>query len=56
MDLETLKLYGINSATLLVTYTNLEMWLKIILLVSTIAYTLMKIRKLYREEQNDKKL
>ena len=46
MDFTDMKLYAINSATLMISFTNLEMWLKIILLLSTIIYTWLKIKNL----------
>jgi hypothetical protein len=50
MDFTDMKLYAINSATLMISFTNLEMWLKIILLLSTIIYTWLKIKKLNKEK------
>ena len=50
MSLTDMKLYAINSATLMISFTNLEMWLKIILLLSTIIYTWLKIKKLNKEK------
>ena len=50
MDFTDMKLYAINSATLIISFTNLEMWLKIILLLSTIIYTWLKIKKLNKEK------
>ena len=46
MDFTDMKLYAINSATLMISFTNLEMWLKLILLLSTIIYTWLKIKNL----------
>jgi len=45
-----MKLYAINSITLMISFTNLEMWLKIILLLSTIIYTWLKIKKLNKQK------
>ena len=43
MDLQQLKLYFINGSTLgVTTFTNIEMGLKIVLLLVTIGYTLSK--------------
>jgi|11_taG_2_1085331.scaffolds.fasta_scaffold01484_5 hypothetical protein len=50
MNFTDMKLYAINSATLMISFTNLEMWLKIILLLSTIIYTWLKIKKLNKEK------
>jgi hypothetical protein len=41
-----MKIYTLNSMAFLVTMTEVETWLKIILLVCTIVYTLMKTKKL----------
>jgi len=50
MDFTDMKLYAINSATLMISFTNLEMWLKIILLLSTIIYTWLKMKNLNKEK------
>ncbi len=50
MNFTDMKLYAINSATLMISFTNLEMWLKIILLLSTIIYTWLKIKKINKEK------
>lgn len=43
MDLQQLKLYFINGSTLgVTTFTNIEMGLKIVLLLVTIGYTISK--------------
>jgi hypothetical protein len=43
MDLQQLKLYMINGSTLgITTFTNIEMGLKIVLLLVTIGYTVSK--------------
>jgi hypothetical protein len=43
MDLQQLKLYMINGSTLgITTFTNIEMGLKIVLLLVTIGYTISK--------------
>ena len=42
MNLAALKLYTINSVTLGVTMMDIEWWLKIILLLVTIGYTVTK--------------
>jgi len=41
-----MKLYIINTVVFAVTMTEIETWLKIILLICTIVYTVMKIKKL----------
>jgi hypothetical protein len=43
MDIQQLKLYAINGSTLgVTTFTNIEMGLKLILLLVTIGYTIGK--------------
>ena len=46
IDITDLKIYSINSFALMVTMTDIETWLKIILLICTIVYTVMKTKKL----------
>jgi len=41
-----MKIYTLNSMAFLVTMTEVETWLKIILLLCTIVYTVMKTKKL----------
>lgn len=41
-----MKLYIINTVVFAVTMTEIETWLKIILLICTIIYTVMKTKKL----------
>lgn len=42
MDIQDLKLYGINILTMAITMTQIEMILKIALLLVSIGYTLSK--------------
>ena len=42
MDLQDIKLYFINIATMAITMTQIEVFLKIILLMVSIGYTLAK--------------
>ena len=42
MEINDIKLIALNGAVGVVTMTNLEVWLKVILLVVTIGYTLSK--------------
>ena len=42
MEINDIKLIALNGAVGIVTMTNLEVWLKVILLVVTIGYTLSK--------------
>jgi hypothetical protein len=51
MDFQQIKLYVINASTLgVTTFTNIEMGLKIILLLVTIGYTLDKWIKLKKNK------
>ncbi len=52
MSLQELKLYMINGSTLgVTTFTQIEDWLKIILLVVTIGYTISKWSKVNEEDK-----
>jgi len=42
-----MKIYSINLLALVITSTDIEIALKIILLVCTIVYTVIKTKKLY---------
>ena len=42
MEINDIKLIALNGTVGVVTMTNLEVWLKVILLVVTIGYTLSK--------------
>tara|TARA_R110001632_G_C11198141_1_gene402875 strand:+ start:592 stop:747 length:156 start_codon:yes stop_codon:yes gene_type:complete len=49
---ENIKLYIINGSTIgLTTFTHIEDWLKIILLVVTIGYTITKWFKVKKEDE-----
>jgi hypothetical protein len=51
MNIQELKLYLINGSTLgVTTFTQIEDWLKIILLVVTIGYTIAKWSKVNEDE------
>jgi hypothetical protein len=51
MSLQEIKLYAINGSTLgVTTFTQIEDWLKIILLVVTIGYTISKWSKVREED------
>ena len=52
MSLQELKIYAINGSTLgVTTFTQIEDWLKIILLIVTIGYTLTKWSKVHEEDK-----
>tara|TARA_R110000787_G_scaffold268165_1_gene374594 strand:+ start:2806 stop:2961 length:156 start_codon:yes stop_codon:yes gene_type:complete len=49
---ENIKLYIINGSTIgLTTFTQIEDWLKIILLIVTIGYTITKWFKVKKEDE-----
>lgn len=48
MDLQDIKLIAINSFSLLMSMTKIEMALKILLLVVSIGYTMQKWYEVYR--------
>ena len=45
-----LKLYMINFASFTISFTDVEMWLKILLLVVSIGYTISKWSKLGKDK------
>ena len=52
MSLQEIKLYAINGSTLgVTTFTQIEEWLKIILLVATRGYTISKWSKVREEDK-----
>ena len=51
MQFEDIKLYGINSSVFAISFTEIEMALKIILLIATIVYT---VQKIYKNSKKDK--
>lgn len=54
MSQEDVKLAAINGGTMLLSFTNIEQTLKIVLLVASIIYTVYKIYELH-ESRNTKK-
>jgi len=51
MSLQDIKLYAMNGSALgVTTFTQIEDWLKIILLVVTIGYTISKWSKVKKEK------
>ena len=46
MGFADLKIYFLNSVAFFVSLTEVEVWLKIILLICTITYTIQKTKKL----------
>lgn len=50
MSINDLKLYGLNSIAMAVSFTNIENTLKIILLLASIIYTIMKTIELIKNK------
>jgi len=46
MGFADLKIYFLNSMAFFISLTEVEVWLKIILLICTITYTIQKTKKL----------
>lgn len=53
MSINDLKLYAFNSIAMAVSFTNVENTLKIILLLASIIYTVMKTIELIRKKDDD---
>jgi hypothetical protein len=51
MDVQDLKIYLLNSVALFVSFSNVEMILKILLLLVSIGYTSMKWYELYKKRK-----
>ena len=51
MDVQDLKIYLLNSFALVVSFSNIEMILKILLLLISIGYTSMKWYDLYKKKK-----
>jgi hypothetical protein len=48
------KMYGLNSLVMFLSFTNIEAILKIVLLLASIVYTIMKIVELYKDKKKKK--
>ena len=53
MDVQDLRLYLINSLSLIISLSNIEMTLKIVLLLASIGYTITKWVEIYKKKKND---
>lgn len=53
MDLNDIKLFTINTATLAISFSAVEDALKIILLIVSIVYTVQKSYELYKKRKGD---
>jgi hypothetical protein len=52
MSINDLKLYTLNSVAMAISFTNVENTLKIILLLASIVYTIMKTIELIKKKQD----
>ena len=50
MNMQDLKLYGINIGALGISFTDIELILKILLLIATLGYTLHRWYIMYNEK------
>ena len=55
MTFNDLKIYMVNSIAMALSFTNIENFLKIILLIASIFYTIMKTIELVKEKNNGNK-
>lgn len=55
MNHEDVKLAIVNGGSMLLSFSNIEAALKIVLLLISIAYTGMKIYEIYEERKNKEK-
>ncbi len=53
MTINDLKIYGLNSLTFAISFSNVEATLKIILLCASIVYTIMKTIELIKNKKNN---
>jgi len=51
--MESTKLYLLNSLTMIITFTNIENTLKILLLILSIVYTCVKIYESFNKKVKD---
>ena len=54
MDLTDLKIYSLNLSTFAISFTQVEMTLKIILLLVSIGYTIQRIVEANKRNEKDK--
>lgn len=52
MDVQDLKIYLVNSLSLIISLSNIEMTLKILLLLASIGYTVTKWIEIYKKKDN----
>lgn len=51
--IDDLKVYGLNSGALMISFTQVENVLKILLLIISIAYTLMKMNHAIKNKNDE---
>lgn len=54
MSLNDLKLYGLNSVAMAISFSNVEATLKILLLCVSIAYTILKTIELLKKKKDER--
>ena len=54
MHLQDARIALFNGLTFLVSFSNVEQWLKIILLVASIVYTVLKIVEMHKKNESNK--
>jgi len=52
MDMQDIKLGALNLITFMVSFSNIEQWLKLTLLLTSIVYTIMKIINMSKQNKN----
>jgi len=52
MDMQDIKLGALNLITFMVSFSNIEQWLKLTLLLASIVYTIMKIINISKQNKN----
>jgi hypothetical protein len=50
---QSLKIYALNTASMIISFSNIEQTLKIILLTVSIVYTIIQTIKLLNKKEND---
>lgn len=53
MDANDLKLFFLNSATIVISFSQVENLLKFVLLVASIVYTIQRSHDLYKKRKED---
>ncbi len=55
MDINTLKIYVANTATMAITFTGVNQAIKLILLIATLVFTIVKTIDIVKGWENNKK-